>query len=178
MQYIHVELRPISLAPTRTCAEGVDLGRTNAVKSRREPCRLKSGLFVVVAAAVERGPISKWKTDQLAIIRCTRLKASMSNDVVRRAKTDEGAVVFRPRLRTDVCIRRQTASGFAPATATLLAVSQKCGGGICQCLARLHPEGLSYLIGGKYRSDAMAGTSWLHSSPTTSWYSGTMRQVR
>jgi hypothetical protein len=57
-------------------------------------------------------------------------------------------------------------------------VGQLCGGCICQCLARLHPEGLFYLIGGKYRSDAMAGTSWLHSSPTTSLYSGTMRQVR
>jgi hypothetical protein len=54
----------------------------------------------------------------------------------------------------------QSASAFAPATATLLAVGQECGGAICQCLARLHPKELFYLIGGKYRSDAMAGTSW------------------
>ena len=37
-------------------AEGVGIGRTRAVKSRH---RQKSRLFVAVAAAVERGPISK-----------------------------------------------------------------------------------------------------------------------
>jgi len=36
-------------------------------KSRREPCRLKSRLFVAVPTAVERGPISKWKTDRFGM---------------------------------------------------------------------------------------------------------------
>jgi hypothetical protein len=49
------------------CAECVGIGRIKAVKSRRKPCRLKSRLFVAVAAVVDRGPISKWKTDRLGM---------------------------------------------------------------------------------------------------------------
>jgi hypothetical protein len=46
--------------------EGVAVGRTKAVKPRR--------LFVAVAAAVEGGPISEWKTDRLGMGHKPRLK--------------------------------------------------------------------------------------------------------
>ena len=69
--------------------------RTNQggeVAARTMPGR--NPAYSLLWSAVDRDSISKWKTDRLAIIRLTRLKARMSKDVVRGAKTDEGAVVF------------------------------------------------------------------------------------
>jgi hypothetical protein len=70
------------------CAKGAGVGRTKAVKSRREPCRLKSRLFVAVGAAVERGPISKWKTDRLGMgHKLPQLKSDVSRYQTRVTDT-------------------------------------------------------------------------------------------